>query len=105
MSDEIKVITNNIPRNLVDAYELTAKERKEFDYIDWVGVDEGTESAIFFRYQGTLYDLGEFMTTNGMPEFSPLRKWDTYLSDTFFSGIVLRLTGDMDTVVIGRFYC
>jgi hypothetical protein len=62
--------------------------------------------ASFFRYRGELYDLGEFMSTRGMPEFSPLVKWDGYSSDSYFSGTLVRYV-DQDhdmRVVVGRFY-
>lgn len=98
MSD-LRVITNNVPRLLIDSYELSARERENFDYIDWNGVDAGTASATFFRYRGELYDLGEFQTWRG-PEFSPMAKWDGYLSDSFFSAIVVRFVRDDDDRVI-----
>lgn len=49
--------TNRVPRNIIDAYELTADERKEFDYLNWPAIDEGSDSASFIRYKGQLYDL------------------------------------------------
>jgi hypothetical protein len=101
--EDTKVITNNQPRLVIDAYQLTEQERAEFDYIDWHKVATGQESADFFRYKGTVYDLAEFQTTNGMPEFSPLRQWDGYMSDSFFSGIVVRYSADGDEVTVGRF--
>lgn len=35
MSDEIAVITNHVPRDIIDAWNLTPAEREQFDYIDW----------------------------------------------------------------------
>jgi hypothetical protein len=100
---EIKIQTNNHERLIVDAYELAAGERAEFDYLDWDAIDKGEDSASFIRYHGVTYDLGEFQTTHGMPEFSPRVAWDGYLSDSFFSGIVVRYSDDMDHVVVGTF--
>ena len=35
MSDiDVVIITNNVPRDIVESWELTAKERAEFDYLD-----------------------------------------------------------------------
>ena len=51
--------TNNVPRFVVDAYELTLAERAEFDYLNWDAIDAGEDSASFFRFKGTTYDLGE----------------------------------------------
>ena len=104
MPDEMTVTTNNVPRDILDACELTLVEQTEFDYLDWSALEQGTDSATFFRYRGTLYDLGEFFTTSTLPEFSPLRKWDGYSSDTFFSGMLVRYANDWESVIVGRFY-
>jgi hypothetical protein len=104
MSDELTIRTNHQPRPILDASELTDKERKEFDYLDWPALDRGEASASFFRYKGTVCDLGEFMTTSGMPEFSPLIQWDGYCSNSFFSGIVVRYTIDYEFVVVGTYF-
>lgn len=103
----LTITTNNVPRDVIDAYELSADERAEFDYIDWPAVDRGEDSASFIRYRGDLYDLGEFLTTT---ELHPgaghhdLGAWDGYQSDTFFSGTVIRFVDDCERVVVGRFY-
>jgi hypothetical protein len=94
----LRIITNNVPRLVIDGYELSDAERAEFDYIDFENGD-----PTFFRYLGRLYDIGEFSTTSTLPEFSPLRKWDGYLSDSFFSGLVIRFSDDFDHVVVGAF--
>lgn len=105
MSDTLTIITNHVPRFTIDAHELTNVERAQFDYIDWNKVDEGIESATFIRYKGDLMDLGEFMTTSGMPEFSPLRQWHGYSNDSFFSGVVVKFVdNDDEAVIVGRFY-
>jgi hypothetical protein len=100
--DELTIRTNNVPRPILDASELTLAEQAEFDYLDWAALEAGNDSASFFRYKGHTYDLGEFQTTSRMPEFSPLRKWDGYLSDSFFSGIVVR-TDDDDQIIVGTY--
>jgi hypothetical protein len=101
---DLTIITNNVPRDVLDGYDLTLGERAEFDYLDWSAIEQGEDSASFFRYKGEVYDLGEFGHTFGMPEFSPIRAWDGYISDSFFSGIVVRFCDDFERVVVGRFY-
>ena len=103
-TDEITIRTNHVPRFTLDSWELTPKEREEFDYLDWPALDNGSDSATFFRYKGRTYDLGEFMTTGGMPEFSPLRRWDGYMSDWFFGGVVVKWTKDFEAVIVGTFH-
>ena len=41
----MKIITNNVPREVLNTWDLTAKEREEFDY---VGEDD---SGSFARYK------------------------------------------------------
>jgi hypothetical protein len=101
MQDQLRVRTNYVPRDVIDAFELSAAERAEFDYIDWPGVDAGTASGSFFRYRGELYDLGEFDTTSRLPRFSPLACWDGYQADSFFSAVVVRYCDDHERVVVG----
>lgn len=100
----VRIRTNNVPRFTVDAWELSPAERSEFDYIDWPAIDAGEDSATFLRYKGRVYDLAEFSTTAGLPRFSELVKWDGYLADSFFSGVVIRYVGpDYDAVIVGTF--
>lgn len=92
------IITNNVPRDLIDAAELSPKERAEFDYLPWEDIDAGIASATFLRYRGPLYDLGEFMRSDAFPS------WDGYASDSYFSGIVVRLVDNGERCIVGR-YC
>lgn len=102
----IKVITNHVPRDIIDGWELTPAERQEFDYIDWAAVERGEESASFFRYYGSLYDLGEFTADWGMSRGSglphPLKGWDGYMSDSAFSATVVKYVENNERVVVGR---
>lgn len=102
---EMRVITNNVPRDLIDAYELGEAERQEFDYLDWEAIDRGEDSAQFFRYKGDLHDLGEFTANWGMTRGSglpdSLSKWDGYRSDSFFSALVVRYVEDCERVIVG----
>jgi hypothetical protein len=109
MSD-VEIITNNVPRDVISAWELTAAERAEFDFVDWDAVERGEASPEFFRYRGQLY----YTESEGRPGFAP--GWDAYLSDSFFSGIVYRWPVaepanefhdaqiDYERVVVGRYY-
>lgn len=101
----VRVTTNNVPRPIIDGFELSADERAEFDYLHWDKIDAGSDSASFFRYHGQLYDLGEFMRGYGMAKDSGLpdhmARWDGYASDSAFSATVVRIVGD-DQVIVGR---
>ena len=105
MSDT-KIYCNSIPRLIIDAYQLTPKERKEFDYMDWQAIDNGEDSASFFRYKGRLYDLGDAarIWPKERPSDSFLEGWDGYYGESYFSGVLVRYTKDFDQVIVGR-YC
>lgn len=100
-----KVITNNRPRGVIDGWELTQKEREEFDYIDWKGIEEGSESASFFRYQGQLYHLSEFERVSDAVRDQFDVEWDGVQTDSFFSGILVRYVENFERVIVGRYTC
>lgn len=92
--------TNNKPRSIIYGYELTEKEQAEFDYINDI------ESAQFFRYKGSLYDLWDFIHINRKRELLPhgFEYWHGYKSDSFFSGLLVKYTNDDDCVIVGTYY-
>ena len=108
--NDVTITTNNVPRDLLSGFDLTDKERVEFDYIE----DMGDTIDRFFRYRGNVYDMHEFVRielaskrTNPYclgvyEEDSPLLAWDGYQSDSMFSGIVVRYCEDCSArVVVG----
>lgn len=101
----MKIKTNNITRAVVYGYELTAKERADFDYLNDI------DNAQFFRFKGLLYDIGEFSrviphgskrchpTESDNPDFA---RWDGYLSDSFFSGVLIKWADPYcDKLIVG----
>jgi len=116
---EIRITTNNVPRNIVNAWELSAEERAEFDYLDWPAIERGESSAEFFRFKGELYDIGEFsrIISPGAARRHPMESaeptfqgWCGYRSDSFFSGMLIKWARDdsgapdLGRVIIGT-YC
>jgi hypothetical protein len=89
----MKVITNYQYRNMVYGYELTPKERQDFDYID----ADDFDSHDFFRYMGQIYDVNE-------AERSNVAGWDGQFTDTFFSAILIKLDPEGDRIMVGRCY-
>lgn len=98
----LTIRTNNKPRPIIDAYELTEKERQEFDYLDWQAIDRGVDSASFFRYKGRIYDLGEFMRVE---VGSPLSDWVGVSPNSYFSGLVAKYTEDREHIIVGQYFC
>jgi hypothetical protein len=93
--DNLTIKTNSHYRPLIYGNDLTAKERKEFDYYN----DGALYDASFFRYKGCTYDLGKFMRCpNG------LSLWDGYESDSYFSGVLIKFSGCGEYVKVARYY-
>lgn len=100
----MKIKCNNKPRQFIYGYELTNKEKQEFDYIDPNELD----SHAFVRYKGHVYDVSEFMlieqSTNTNAQYKGWDKFDGFCSDTFFSGVLIK-TIDSDTCVLATYTC
>lgn len=114
----VRIRTNNVPREVINAWELTPAERAEFDYLDWGAIDSGSESAEFIRYRGQLHDLSEFsrIIPPGSARLHPTEcnsrdfiGWDGYLSDSYFSGLLIRWERDergepdFERVIVGLY--
>ncbi len=95
--------TNNVPRDLVYDHELTPKERAEFDYLDWPAIDEGRDSATFFRYKGELTDLGTVMRTDPSGELCAAG-WEGCVAWSAFNGLLVKFTPDCDQLIVAYFY-
>lgn len=92
---EVTIITNNQPRDILRGFQLPKKYRKEFDYL----TDEEYVDQEFFVYKKQPHSLSEFMRTENF------KNWDGYSSDSFFSGVLIRVVNDGDSVIVGRYYC
>lgn len=90
----MQIITNNKPRQLIYGYELTDKEKSNFDYLDDI------DSHNFIKCKGFVYDVSEFMSTYNMDS---LKDWDGYYSDSYFSGVLIKII-DSDYVLMARYY-
>jgi len=111
----LQIHTTNVPRDIVDAWEITRREREEYDYLDWEAIEAGEDSAEFVRYKGGLYYLGDFITTmpgpfnHGLP--AEFQEWDGYMSDSYFSGLLIRWPRsdrgepDFTRVIVGQYTC
>ena len=97
----MKIVTNNVPRDLLSAHELDpALREKEFDYISEGEWFEDCHNR-FFQYKGVWYDVNEFSVNTTHPQL-PLDKWDGIQTDSFFSGIVIKYCDDFEGVIVGR---
>jgi len=99
----MNIRTNNQPRRLFFACELSESERtklrREFD---WMDDEQFDHDCSFFKYRGSYYNLANFMRIESSPFDDALCGWHGYSSDSYFSGVLIKLCGD--DVVVGT-YC
>jgi hypothetical protein len=85
---------NEVPRRVLE---------RDFDYQD---EDDATDG--FFKYRGVWYHLDQFMRFGfpfgGHPEDSPFKDWHAYAGDSFFSGVVIRVSSDGEQYQVGTYY-
>jgi hypothetical protein len=92
----LKIRTNHKGRNFKYGYELAPKWRKEFDYME----DEEFETCNFIWYRKCATPLNDFKRIVE----SEFKGWDGYTSDTFFSGLVIKLSDDGEQYKIGMYF-
>lgn len=106
----MNIITNSTPRSLLALADIPLSVQADFDYI-------GEDSQFEYRmvnYKGAWYDVYDTQRISSSSSFEPsfgfsvtksdpLARWDSILTESYFSGVVFRLTGD-EQVICGR-YC
>ena len=89
--------TNNQERAIIYGADLTSGEREEFANIP----DSVLDVEGFVKYKGIVYRLGEFETITSRND--PLYPWDGYLEESQDAGIVVRLCGNIEHVIMGHY--
>lgn len=85
----LEIVTNHHWRELTNFYEMSEKDRDDFDYL----TEDQHYEARFFKYKDTWYDAFDFISTSpgpwnhGLP--AEFRQWDGYINDTAWTGILL----------------
>ena len=97
----LEIITNNVPRDLLYPYELSEKDWEDTCYDEKDRQRAEQEGDTFIKYKNYVYSLADFMRVE---DNSPLKGWYGYLSETFFSGILIKYCEDTAQVVLGRYY-
>jgi len=94
----MKIKTNNVPRFILNGYDLPKKQRNNFDWIS----DEEFNEAEFVKYKGRYYALYEFTVCYNAAY--PLSNWQGYYSESYFSGILIKFK-DNNSVIVGQYFC
>lgn len=95
---ELEIKTNHHWRPIIFGMDLTAKEKEDFDWID----EEEIDGYVFARYRGQVYALSEFMKFDGNTLFPDY--WHGYHSDSFFSGILIKLSDCGESYQIATYF-
>ena len=106
----MKIITNNHVRDILNWWDLTDKEKLEFDWIT-DNEDNNPDDFQFIKYKDWIYCLSDFLRYPSMWGSLPdeFNGWDSYTSDSFFSGILIKFP-DPDNwdyengIIIGWYY-
>lgn len=107
------IISNWKARTMLSLSELPEKVRADFDYID----AEESWSPRFVCYRGQWIDCNDTQRIepdNGKAHpmgwalrvhpGSPLCHFDSVVSDSYFSGTLIRFVDD-ESVIVGRYFC
>lgn len=92
----MKITTNNQQRAIMFWHDLPASAQDEYESISDTG-------SSFFKYKGNYYAFDDF---SGCKDDGPFDGWNGYISETAFSGVVVRYCDDWnnDSVIAGSFY-
>ena len=95
----MKIKSNYHWNNFLYGYELTEKEKDDFDYV----YDINSES--FFRYKHCTYWIGDFLNIDPSNSEHPFSGWHGYISESYFSAIVIRISEDAEQYQVGLALC
>ena len=107
----LEIITNNHAHQFVTGYEVPMSVLKwQFDYL----TAEEQSSGSFLKYKGHWYHISDFTRfgpffmagierATGGTEESPFDGWHGRVSDSAWSGVVIRISEDGDTYQIGTY--
>lgn len=90
----MQIRTTKVERETFNKCELSEEEQKEFD---WDAMGE----HVYFRYNGNVYCDAEFEV---VLDLFDKKDWDGYSAQTFFSGVLVKFSSDMERVIVGD-YC
>ena len=94
----MRIISNYQERDILFSHEVPPSVLdREFNYHS----SEERENALFFVYKKQYYCLDQFMRTTD--ETMKDKGWDGYHSDSFFSGILVRLDLENDKVKVATY--
>lgn len=96
--DKLTIRTDNRWKPFKYGYEVPRSVLEEYDYLDEYEAEDG-----FFRYKGQWYHISDFMTVmSNFPQ--EMRRWDGYFQLGYSDGLVLKVSDDNESYIVGRYY-
>lgn len=89
---------NNKPRPIIYGFELSDKQKVDFNYLG-----ENINENRFFMYKNEIYDINDFMRVCDLHN-NPFSGYHGYISESFFSGILIKLCDNSDYIIVARYY-
>ena len=94
----LQIITNNNERHFLYGFEVPKSVlTDQFDYLD-----DDMQSDGFIHYRGIWYHTSDFMRIENHPD-TDFSSWHGYSSDSYFSGVLIRLSDDGETYQIATY--
>jgi len=94
----LSIQTNRHDRLFLYGYELPEDIKTDYDYL------EDLDSENFIKYRGVYYSLSDFMRIDHNAIDPDLAYWDGVHSDSFFSGVLIKLSNCGDGYQIATYY-
>jgi hypothetical protein len=95
----VTVKTDHKWRDLTYRWDVPADIlASQFDYLD---AEEALDG--FFQYRNYWYHIGDFMAFTGDVE-PPLQGWHGYSGDSYFSGVLIKLSKDGEQIKVGTYF-
>jgi hypothetical protein len=102
----MRITANNHWRHFKYSYEVP---ESVFSYYDWLSEDESLYGWIHYRNEW--YHVSQFMryadySTQHFKrkDSDKVTQWHAYSADTYFSGLIIRISEDGEQYQIGRYY-
>ena len=90
----MKITTDNKWRPLLDRSEVSLKFLE--NELDWCKAETG-----YIWYKGWWYHISEFILNTKLD--IELKDWDGYMSETVFSGVLVKVDRECESVIMGSY--
>jgi hypothetical protein len=95
----LSIITNNHDRHFLYIYDVPQSVQTYFDHLDDDSASDG-----WIHYRGFWYHLSDFMRVGSqVPGNDPFSDWDGYASDSYFSGVLIKVSDDGESYRIATY--